>query len=56
MYPDNDSYWAFKRRFTSQLGIMDFASYVLVLSKGAPFTFRFVLGTGDILPWEIAPR
>lgn len=54
-FPDHTAHWLFRRQFTAQLALASLAAYVLSLAKGAPHTFRFVLGSGDIVPWEAAP-
>lgn len=53
--PDQTANWAFRKQFTNQLALHSVATYILGLMKGLPYTFRFVLNTGNIVPWELAP-
>lgn len=55
VFPDHTAYWLFRKRFTAQLALFSLATHVLSLSKGQPHTFRFTLGSGDIIPWECQP-
>jgi len=52
-FPDHTDLWMFQRQFTSQLAMTAFASYFLMLSKGAPHTLLFALDTGNVIPWEL---
>jgi transformation/transcription domain-associated protein len=52
-FPDHTDVWMFQRQFTSQLALSAFASYVLMLVKGAPHTLLFALDTGNIYPWDL---
>ncbi len=54
-FPDLMELCAFQRKFTSQLALSALATHVLMLSKGPPHTVKFVLRTGQIVPWESAP-
>lgn len=54
-FPDHMELWMFQRQFTGQLALSAFATHILMLNKGAPHTIKFILSTGQIVPWELAP-
>ncbi len=54
-FPDHMALFAFQKQFTAQTALSALASHVLLLGKGAPHVFRFIPGTGNIVPREVAP-
>eukprot|EP00039_Didymoeca_costata_P006396 m.89800 g.89800 ORF g.89800 m.89800 type:complete len:936 (+) comp13242_c0_seq1:3049-5856(+) len=52
-FPDHVDLWMFQKQFSIKTAMMSFATYVFMMSKGAPHTMRFVLNTGNIVTWDL---